>query len=482
MKDTVFPENFLWGASTSAYQVEGAAFEDGKRASQQDIIHQESYDQFGFANADIASDHYHHYKEDVAWMKQMGFTAYRFSIAWSRVFPAGRGEVNRKGMQFYENLIDELKKNGIEPIITLYHYDLPWALVEEYDGWIDRRVVDDFENYARYVIHAFKEKVRYWTTINEQSIIVQYWTQKCYIPEKYLHNDRMRFQINHHMNLAHATACKLVHELVPGGLAGAAIGYAPVYPLTGSPEDAMAALNAHELKNAYYLDIYFKGIYNQAGFSYLKENGLAPEMKEGDMELIKEGYSDFLAINYYASECACAPQKGEARRFAGVNRSGVKGKIDGFETQPGFYKICRNPNLDTTDWDWAIDPVGLEYLLRDIYSRYNKPLMITENGLGAYDTMEEDKSIHDPYRIEYLKEHIKSMKQAIDQGVEVIAYCPWSAIDLLSTSNGMKKRYGLIYVDRTDDDPKECKRYRKDSSYWYEKVIRSNGGYLTEEP
>lgn len=480
MKNTVFPGDFLWGASTSAYQVEGAAYEDGKKASQQDIINHESYDKFGFANADISSDHYHHFKEDVALMKQMGFTAYRFSIAWSRVFPDGRGEVNLEGIQFYNDLIDELKKNGIEPIITLYHYDLPWNLVEEYDGWIDRRVVKDFEDYARYVINAFKAKVKYWTTINEQSIIVQYWTQKCFIPEKYLNNDQIRFQINHHMNLAHAIACKLVHDLVPDGLAGAAIGYAPIYPLTSKPEDVMAALNAHELKNAYYLDIYFKGIYSKAASVYLEQNGLAPSIQEGDMKLIKEGYSDFLAINYYASECACAPQKGEVRRFAGVNRSGIKGNIDGFETQPDFYKICKNPNLDTTDWDWAIDPIGMEYLLRDIYSRYNKPLMITENGLGAFDTLEEDGSIHDPYRVEYLKEHIKSIKKAIDKGVEVIAYCPWSAIDLLSTSNGMKKRYGLIYVDRTDDDPKECKRFRKDSSYWYEKVIRSNGEKLRD--
>lgn len=475
-----FPDNFLWGAATSAYQVEGAAYEDGKKASQQDVINKENYEKRGFATADIASDQYHHYKEDVALMKEMGFTAYRFSIAWSRVFPDGVGEVNEAGIQYYRNLIDELRANGIEPIVTLYHYDLPWALVEKYNGWLSRQVVDDFAYYARYIINEFKDKVKYWTTINEQSIIVQFWTQKCYIPEELRGNNQLRYQINHHMNLAHAIACKLVHELVPGGLVGAALGYAPVYPLTSKPEDVMAAQNAHDLRNAYYLDIYFKGMYTKSAMIYLEEHGLAPVIEEGDMELIKEGYSDFLALNYYASECAkaCPMEEGKEIRYSGVNWSGKKGDMNGFETHPGFYEMCKNPNLDTTDWDWAIDPTGLEYIFRDIYTRYNKPLMITENGLGAYDTLTEDGHIHDKYRIAYLRDHIKAMKRAMDYGVEVLAYCSWSAVDLLSTSNGVKKRYGFIYVDRTDDDPKECARLRKDSFYWYQKVIQSRGTEL----
>lgn len=476
----IFPEGFLWGAATSAYQVEGAAYEDGKKASQQDIINKESYTLRGFATADIASDHYHHYKEDVALMKEMGFNTYRFSIAWSRVFPDGVGEVNEKGIQFYRDLIDELLANDIEPIITLYHYDLPWALVEKYNGWLNRQVVADFEYYARYIINEFKDKVKYWTTINEQSIIVQYWTQKCYIPEDMRNNNQLRYQINHHMNLAHAIACKLVHEIVPNGLVGAAIGYSPIYPLTSKPEDVMAAQNAHDLRNGFYLDIYFKGIYTKSAMIYLENHGLAPIIEEGDMEIIKEGYSDFLALNYYASECAkaCPEGAGKEIRYSGVNLSGKKGKISGFETHPGFYEMCKNPNLDTTDWDWAIDATGLEYIFRDIYMRYNKPLMVTENGLGAFDTLSEDGKIHDDYRIDYLRNHIKAMKKAIDYGVEVLAYCPWSALDLLSTSNGVKKRYGFIYVDRSDDNPKECARLKKDSFYWYQKVIKSNGEEL----
>lgn len=479
MKNKRFPEGFLWGAATSAYQVEGAAYEDGKKASQQDVINKDSYKVFGFATAEIASDEYHHYKEDVALMKEMGFSCYRFSIAWSRVFPDGVGEVNEKGIQYYRDLIHELKENGIEPIVTLYHYDCPWALVEKYGGWLNRQIVKDFEYYARYVVNEFKDEVKYWTTINEQSIIVQYWTQKCYIPEELQdgRHDQLRYQLNHYMNLAHAIACNLVHELVPGGLVGAPLGYSCIYPLTSKAEDCMAAQNAQALRNDYYTDIYFKGEYNKAAQIYLEKHGLAPVIEEGDMELIASGKSDFLALNYYASECACAcPDDGTYElRYSGVNRSGKKGDMSGFETHPGFYQMCKNPNLDTTDWDWAIDPIGMEYMLRDLYNRYGKPLMITENGLGAYDTLTEDGKIHDDYRIDYLKKHVAAMRKAIEYGVEMIAYCPWSALDLLSTSNGVKKRYGFIYVDRTDDDPKQCERMRKDSFYWYQKVISSNG-------
>lgn len=475
-----FPDNFLWGASSSAYQCEGAALEDGKGLSQQDIINKQSFEKFGFADASVASDHYHHYKEDVALMKEMNFKTYRFSIAWSRIFPEGRGQVNKKGVEFYHSLINELKANDIEPIVTMYHYDCPLALVEEYGGWLDRKIIDDFTNYAKFIINEFKDDVRIWTTINEQSIIVQYWTQKCLIPEEILdgkHN-QLRYQINHYMNICHAISCNLVHELVPNGIVGSAIGYSCIYPLTSKAEDVMAAQNAQALRNDYYTDIYFKGIYNKAAFTYLEQNGLAPEIKEGDMELIASHTSDFLALNYYASECAKHCDESETRRWSGVNWSGKKGEIDGFETQPGFYQMCKNPNLDTTDWDWAIDPTGLEYLLRDLYNRYNKPLMITENGLGAYDVLTSDGKIHDEYRIDYLRKHILAMQKAMDKGVEVIAYCPWSCMDLLSTSNGVKKRYGLIYVDRSDDDPKQCKRYRKDSFYWYQKVLASNGQEL----
>lgn len=480
MEYRTFPKDFLWGAATSAYQVEGAAEESGKGLSQQDVINKAYSEKTGFADAAVASDHYHHYKEDVRLFKEMGFTSYRFSISWSRIFPEGTGKVNEEGVQFYRDLIHELKANGIEPVVTLYHYDLPWKLVERYDGWISRQVVDDFTEYARFIINEFKDQVRYWTTINEQSIIVQYWTQKCYIREPYSNRNQLRYQINHHMNLAHAHGVELVHELVPGGMVGAALGYAPIYSLTSKAADAMAAQNANDLRNTYYTDIYFKGSYTESAMRYLEENGLAPAIEPGDMEYIAANLSDFLALNYYASECAKHCPEDEERRWSGFNQSGKKGEMSGFETQPGFYQMCRNPELDTTDWDWAIDPMGMEYMLRDLYNRYQKPLMITENGLGAYDTLTEDGQIHDAYRISYIREHILAIKRAMHYGVQILGYMPWSALDLLSTSNGVKKRYGFIYVDRTDEDPKECKRLKKDSFYWYQKVIQSNGEDLAD--
>lgn len=233
----------------------------------------------------------------------------------------------------------EAAKQDSQQNVTLYHYDLPWALVEKYGGWLDRRVVEDFAYYANYVIGEFKDKVKYWTTINEQSIIVQYWTQKCYIPEEVLQDNQKRYQINHHMNLAQATANKLVHELVPGRMAGAPLGYSPIYPLTSDPKDVMAMQNAQALRNDYYTDVYFKGHYNKAAQMYLEEQGLAPAMEEGDLELLADpmAISDFLALNNYASECAKWCEKGEKEiQWSGVNRSGKKGEISGFETHPGF--------------------------------------------------------------------------------------------------------------------------------------------------
>lgn len=449
--------------------------------SQQDIESRQYAQRTGFADASITSDHYHRYREDIALFKELGLKSYRFSIAWSRVIPDGDGKINQKGVDFYRDLIDTCLANGIEPIVTLYHYDMPMALVEKYDGWIGRQSVKDFERYARFVIETFKDQVKYWLTINEQSIIVQFWDRKNIVRDELKGNDQLRFQMNHHMNLAHAIACKLVHELVPDGKVGAALGYSPIYAASCKPQDALAAMNAHDLKNSYYLDIYFKGMYNKAALRYLEKNGLAPVIEDGDMDIIRAGTSDFLALNYYNSEAAKACPPDAERSWAGYNLTGKKGDMSGYETHPGFYQICKNPELDTTDWDWAIDPDGMEYILRDLYTRYNKPLMITENGLGAYDTLTEDGRVHDAARIDYLKKHLQAMYRAIDSGVEVLSYNPWSAIDLLSTSNGYKKRYGLIYVDRTDDDVKSLKRYPKDSYYWYQKVIATNGASLWEE-
>lgn len=474
-----FPEGFLWGAATSAYQCEGAATEDGKKENQQDVINREIHEEYGYADASVTSDHYHHYQEDVALMAEMGFTSYRFSINWSRVLPDGVGEPNPKGVEFYHNLIDELRAHHIEPIVTMWHYDLPMALVNQYGGWASRQIVDDFEYYARFILNEYKDKVRYWLTINEQSIVVNYIDRKNKISIEDKFNPKFRYQANHFMNLAHAKAAIAVHEIVPNGLCGAALDMAPYYPHTCAPADVMAAKNANAFKNQFYMDAYFKGIYTDSVMAYLKRQGLEFEILDGDMELMKQGAAcfDFLGINYYQSGCVKAPTPGVPRRFKQNNKIGKGGNVV-YEVQPDLFEGCKNDTIGATDFSMPIDAMGLQYVLEDINDRYHKPMMICENGFGAYDTLEKDGSIHDPYRIDYIREHIKAMKLAIANGVQLISYNPWSAFDLLSTSNGVEKRYGFIYVDRSDDDVKECKRYRKDSFYWYARVIMSNGKNL----
>lgn len=471
------PEGFLWGASTSAYQVEGAAEEDGKKLSQMDILNRGT----GFADASVASDHYHRYKEDIALMKECGFTAYRFSFSWSRIFPDGVGEVNPKGLEFYDNLVNELVANGIKPIPTIYHYDMPMALVDKYDGWISRQSVDDFVAYGEFLIRRYGDRIKDWLIINEQSIIVEFWKKKNYVPEKYHGDPQVKLQINHHMNLGQAKISKLIHELVEGGRSGAAIGYSPVYGLDSTPKNMLAMLNAEDLKNHFFLDIYFKGKYPVGAFRYLEEHGMAPVIEEGDMEIIREGMLDFLGVNYYASKCVRFPDadKNELTE-ARSNLSGKKGAMGAYEVMPDFYQYMKNPNADTNDWDWTIDPTGMQYLLRDIYQRYEIPMIITENGLGARDVLEDGK-VHDDYRIDYWTKHLQAIHRAIELGVDVRGFLPWSFVDVLSTSNGYQKRYGLVYVNRDDEDIKDLARIPKDSYYWYQKVIATNGAHCLEE-
>lgn len=474
-----FPDGFMWGAATSAYQCEGAADLDGKKNNQQDVINKEIHDQFGYADATVTSDHYHHYKEDVALMAEMGFKSYRFSINWARVLPDGVGAPNQLGVEFYHNLIDELLSFGIEPIVTMWHYDLPMALVDKYGGWADRQIVDDFEYYARFILNEYKNKVKYWLTINEQSIVVNYMDKKNKITKEDFYNPKFRYQANHYMNLAHAKAAIAVHEIVPEGQCGAALDMAPYYPHTCAPEDVLASKNANAFKNYFYTDAYFKGIYTPSVMAYLNRQGLDFEILDGDMDIIKRGSEcfDFLGINYYQSACVKKATINASRRSKQNNKIGKGGSVI-YEVQPDLFEGCKNDFIGDTDFSMPIDPTGLQYVLEDLYDRYQKPMVICENGFGAYDVLEKDGSIHDPYRIEYIRSHIKAMKNAIANGVELFGYNPWSAFDLLSTSNGIAKRYGFIYVDRTDDDIKECKRYRKDSFYWYKNVISTNGKNL----
>ena len=459
-----FPDGFLWGASTSAYQVEGANREDGKGPSVQDVKKVPE----GTSELDVCADHYHRYKEDIALMAEMGFKEYRFSIAWTRILPQGVGEVNPKGIAFYSDLIDTCLQYGIEPFVTIFHFDLPAALAEK-GGWSRRESVDEFVNYCRILFENYGDRVKYWLTINEQNMLTLVGEA---IGTARLRNDMSRlkqlYQDNHHMLLAQAKVMRLLHEMVPGAKIGPAPNISLVYPKTCRPADILAAQNFNAIRNWLYLDMAVWGYYNPLVWAWLEENNALPDILPGDMEIMKAAQPDFIAFNYYSTstvEASDGTEKDRGDRFGQGGRVGV----------PGQYALTKNGSLPLTQFGWEIDPEGFRATLREVYSRYHLPMMITENGLGAYDRLEPDGSVHDDYRIAYLRDHIIQMRLAINDGCEVMGYSPWSAIDLISTHEGMVKRYGFIFVNRDEFDLKDMKRYRKDSFYWYKKVIASKG-------
>ena len=474
MTTNYFPKDFLWGAATSAYQVEGAADTHGKKKSIADVLTEQSQ---VFADSSVSVDHYHRYEEDVRLMAELGLNSYRFSINWSRIFPDGSGEVNQEGVDFYNHLIDALVKYNIEPIATIYHFDLPLALHERYGGWQSREVLNDFIAYCKFVYTAFGDRVKYWLTINEQSVILQYSLKKNLIDPSTPNAEQIKYQINHHLHLAHAHAVNIGHELVKGSMIGPALGYNPIYPLDSHPDNVIAAMNAQDLRNQMFLDVYCKGEYTKSAWNYLERNGLAPKVEPEDWALLKSAKSDYLAINYYMSNTAKAPAPDAVRVSGATNLLGKKGHFK-YQIEPGFFEMTKNPNVETTEWDWEIDPVGLRFALRDIYTRYNLPMMITENGIGLYDKVEEDGSINDDDRIDYLRKHLQQCNLALQDGVELLGYYPWSFIDLLSTSNGFAKRYGFVHVNRDDNDVKDLKRTPKKSFGWYKRVIESGGAEL----
>jgi len=464
-----FPKDFLWGASTSAYQVEGANLIDGKGPSCQDIKKVPE----GTSELDVCADQYHRYKEDVALMAEMGFKVYRFSISWSRLIPEGTGEVNPEGIEYYNNLIDECLKYNIIPLVTMFHFDMPAAL-DKRGGWSKRESIDWFVNFAKVMYENFGDRVKYWLTINEQNVLTLMGDVigTTMIPEGCTNIRKELYQQNHHMLVAQAKAMALCHEMISDAKIGPAPNIALVYPASCKPEDNLAAQNLNAIRNWLYLDMAVYGKYNNLVWSFLEEIDAVPEIQEGDMEILASGKPDFIGFNYYSTATV------EADNMQG-NAAGKKDQQSGMD-EVGVCKGFKNPNLQTTQFGWEIDPEGFRATAREIYSRYRLPLIVTENGLGAYDKLEEDGSIHDPYRIEYLRKHIEQLRLSITDGVDMMGYCPWSAIDLVSTHEGVVKRYGFIYVDRDEFDMKTLDRYRKDSFYWYKKVIASNGDDLSE--
>ena len=467
-----FPRDFLWGASSSAFQIEGGWDEGGKGLTVADVNSFKRSDKQ--ADTKVASDFYHRWREDIALMAELGLDVYRFSISWARVVPDGDGAVNQEGLAFYDQVIDELLAHGIQPFVTLYHFDLPYALVEKYNGWADRRCALAFERYARICFEHFGDRVTYWQTINEQNLMVRVDERINIDVDDPLEADRLRAQMDYHMFLGNALASAACHELVRGGKVGPAVSSTCTYPLSNRPEDVWAARMNDFLKTGYALEMYRYGSYSGLYLRYLEERGVMPKTFAGDSDILKAGGMDYLAVNYYRTLCASALSADENHPAGSRAFRGNEVDFD----QYGWCRDERNQNLEASEYGAQIDPMGLRIVLNDYYARCRVPMIITENGLGMPDTLEADGSVHDPYRIDYLRQHIQACELALGDGVPLMGYSPWSAVDLLSSHQGFRKRYGFVYVDQNDQQTGSLDRYRKDSFHWYKKVIASNGSDL----
>lgn len=450
----IIPKDFLWGSAVTSFQSEGAWNEGGKGPS---IVDAREIKE-GFSDWKTAVDFYHRYKEDINLFKELGINAYRTSISWTRIIPDGVGEVNEEGLKFYDDLFDELLANGIEPVVTLYHFDLPQPLYEKYNGFASRKVVDLFEKYVKVVFERFKGKVKYWISFNEQSLLIPciyFWGVKIPEGEK---KEALTFQVLHNVFVAHAKATKLLHEIIPDGKMGGMTAYMTTYPITCSPKDALANIKARELLYDVYNDVFVNGEYPSYITSRWEKNNTKPQFEPGDEELLKNNRVDYLTFSYYQSSVVKDTSDEESSEI-------IKG-------------IAPNPLLKKSEWGWAVDPIGFRIALKEIYARYRMPVFVTENGIGVIEELNENKTVDDDYRINYLKSHIEEMKLAIEEGVDVIGYLTWGCTDILSSQGEMKKRYGFIFVNRDETDLRDLKRYKKKSFDWYKKVIASNGEVL----
>ena len=481
-----FPKNFLWGTSISAEQVEGGWDEGGKSPVQLDyaiaarsnhgfrtVVYENAdgtrgemrtfaklpegaaykiFDDLHYPNHD-AADFYHHWKEDLALFHEMGFTTFNTSLAWSRIYPYGiQGGVNEEGVAFYRDVFREAVRLGMDPVITLYKYDEPVWFEETYGDWTNRGMIDEFEAFARVCFTEFGEYVTKWLTFNEINILQMFFREPGAQQEVYekLHNQL----------LASARAVIAAHEINPELQVGCMIAGYCMYPLTPDPKDVMAAYRGFQRGFGYCADTMMRGYYPSYAETIRKEAGVCLAVSEEDRKTLMEGKSDFLAFSYYMSGTVTTHPDAE-----GALGNGLGG--------------AKNPYLTYSDWGWAKDPTGFKYFLHFLNDRYQKPMFDVENGLGAYDVLEADGSIHDDYRIDYLRSHIRAMKEAVEEGVDLRGYTTWGGLDLVAASTGqMTKRYGFIYVDMDDEGNGTFERKKKDSFYWYQKVIASNGEEL----
>ena len=466
-----FPKSFLWGGATSANQIEGSYNLYGKGLSIQDHMPKGV---FGSVTTEIdqsnlkldAIDHYNRYEEDIKLFAEMGFKAYRMSIAWSRIFPNGDDALpNELGLEFYDKIFDLCVKYSIEPIVTLSHYETPYALSLKYDGWRDRRLISFFEHYAKTVMTRYKDKVKYWMTFNEINAIWSYPLLGAGIlsdPKDLTKQDL--YQAAHHELVANARVVKLSKEINPENQVGCMILGAASYPRTCKPTDVMAA-KYDKRRSQFFADVMMTGKYPYYTKKMFENENIQLEMEDTDLEDL-ENTCDYLSFSYYMSKCVTAhPEDYEVSK--GNLTTGIK-----------------NPYLEESEWGWQIDPIGIRYLLTEYYDLYRKPILISENGLGARDTLIEVdgvKTVDDQYRINYLSEHLKEVHKAIDDGIDVMGYTAWGCIDLVSASTAeLSKRYGFIYVDRNDDGSGSLNRYKKKSFDWYKGVIESDGASLFE--
>lgn len=457
-------KDFLWGAALSNVQAEGAYLEDGKGLNVYDTL-EIKYEtgQNTLSDTTVAADHYHHYKEDIAHMKEMGFTAYRFSIVWSRIHPNGDdGKTNEAGLAYYEDMIDELLKAGIEPVVSLVHFDMPDHLRVNYNGFMDRRVVDFYADHVAVVAKRFKDKVKYWITYNEVNT-ASFGPRLVAGAEKPEDMSDAKFHaiLTHHTQLAHAKAVLAIKKENPNAMVSGMDAYSSIYPYTCKPEDVLAAKFHDNICNNLTFDVMVNGEYPSYYLAYLKNEGVEFDQPQDELDTIKRASEklDFLSFSYYQS-------------------SVVKAKEESDEPK----EKLMNPYVTANAWGWQIDPLGLRYALNTLYERYHKPLFIVENGIGIDDQLTEDKKVYDDERISYYQGHIKNMKDAIElDGVEMIGYLAWSPIDFLSSHKEMRKRYGFVFIDRYDDGTGTLARYPKKSYYWYKKVIATNGEDLEND-
>ena len=471
-----FKKDFLWGGATAANQCEGGYNLDGRGVANVDLcpagkdrfkvltgkVKMLDFDENHTYPAQNGIDMYHTYKEDIALFAEMGFKTYRLSIAWSRIFPKGDEALpNELGLQYYEDVFKECKKYNIEPLVTITHFDCPIHLTKEYGGWKSRKLVGFYENLCNVIFNRYKGLVKYWLTFNEINMILHapFMVAGLTFEENETENfEQTKYQAIHHQLVASAIATKIAHEVDPNNQVGCMLAAGEAYPNTCHPDDAWAALLANR-SNYFFIDIQSRGEYPSYAIKQLETENITIEMLDGDKELLKNNTVDFISFSYYMSRVASGDPK-------------VNEKVGG-----NIFESIKNPYLKASEWGWQIDPLGLRTTLNILYDRYQKPLFIVENGMGANDVVEADGSINDDYRIDYMRDHIKAMHDAVTlDGVDLMGYTSWGPIDIVSASTGeMKKRYGFIYVDKHDDGTGTLKRSKKKSFGWYKKVIATNG-------